>query len=415
MNRQEMITALVPSMAQLATVKTEAKARVVLETMSTPELEILYSRQQATGAITTTTTAPLPQVTAQEIEAEAIRQQAREIRRQAALQERQQIITSTLFYFGAVIQHKALVDCASNRQQLASFLNPGEQVNNPVLWLKKVLADNPSLIQKLAWADPPMSKQKLAEAAERDREYSEKQLPADREKFRLYCFSQELDRRDITPIAFSEANLTLLRSLLGAGLKDLETSTITTLGRQPYLLTSDGETHELVPATPEDIAWFRREKEELRKQYVVDQEQARVEHLKKLSREGNISELRRIARKEAGTPQPETNNLRQLEFEFSLLKAYVERESTMPVLEEVWQGRPITLETIQAEGPEFLHQLLRTFGRCQVDRVLHGLGPDFFANASQKLEALEQQLGLRRAADFTRDEVREALQTRNQI
>jgi hypothetical protein len=399
-DRQTLIEQLFPLYRrEYEKLYTIEELRAKLQNLSTRSLQIIYDEQVAAGRIT-----PPQVVTAQEIEIEAARQQAREIRRQAALQERQQIILrGTLFSFGAVIPDKTLVDCVSNRQQLASFVNPGEQINNPVLWLKKVLADNPSLIQKLAWADPPPSSKQKAEAERQQREYAAKTLPGDREKFRTFCFSQDLDRPGV--ISDAEANFNVLRTFIGPGLEQLNVCTITTIGGHLYLLTSDGELHDLIPATSEDITRFKQEREE-----------ARVEHLKQLSRTNNISELRRIARKEPGTPQPETNNLRQLEFEFSLLTAYSERESTMPELPEVWQGRPITFETIHSESKEFLHELLRTFGRCQVDRVLHNLPPDFFANASQKLVALEQQLGLRRAADFvTRPEVLEALQTRNQI
>src|SRR5207253_563654 len=63
------------------------------------------------------------------------------------------ILTDKLFQPHAIFPNKVLVDSQATRQELIDLINPGEQIDNPVKWLRQVLKDNPALVQTLPFTD----------------------------------------------------------------------------------------------------------------------------------------------------------------------------------------------------------------------------------------------------------------------
>jgi hypothetical protein len=393
MNRETLINIISPVWQRIRN-KSEFEIRTQLQGLRDEDLETVYARLQASGHIDTH---------AQEIE--AAKQQAREIQRQAALQEKQQLLQKeqqvllqigieNLFRPNAVLAGKTLVDCAANREFLGSLPHPGEEVRNPIQWLKKVLADSPSLIQQLAWGGLPLSKQELQQQERESLDY-------DKQVFHEFC-------RDTEKCAEVESNFNVARTVLGSplGRYALDTSVVL-LPDGVFLIGDDGQTHALVPMDTIQSQKFHDEKLQL--------DQAR---LKDMAHRGDIAGLRARAKAdhERGGVDQQTGlyglDRVKLEYEYSLLKTYSDRaEFNLPPLPSHYLGQEITPEWIRKQNREVLSQVISKYGTTALNFRLHRM--EFPTNWSQRLRQLEEQLGYRNA-DFTRpDELAQALKARN--
>jgi len=285
---------------------------------------------------------------------EDMRAQARQqVQNDAAAQEHQELLAQhQQSQQGAILEQvfrtqvngKIAVRNQANLNIILSWLHPGEQIS--AAWFRTVLSENPQLASQLGWQEVVDPK---AQAAS-----NKQQLEADRIEFEDFAKQSEL-------YSINEANWTLLRSTLGPGLDKLSIAVVQ-LPEGPCVLTEDGETHQLIPATPAELAQWAQER------FEADQE-----NLSRMSANNDIEALRARARRdrERATPAVE-----QLEFQLSkgFEKEVLQGRSITP-LPQTWLGKPLDAAFIRALNRHDPNTriLIERFGNCRLTARLHGV------------------------------------------
>ena len=364
MNRQELIEGLIPTLEQAYPNWSRQGIRDHLGTCAVGLLQQKYDQAVQNGHITP----PKDELAeardiARRVKQDHLRRENRQLVDQVN-QSQLGILTDKLFQPHAIFPNKVLVDSQATRQELIDLINPGEQIDNPVKWLRQVLKDNPALVQTLPFTDFETKKELQQQAQEQEK--------LDDQTWYEFC-------RDTEMCSPKDANKNVAISVLGRplGRHQLQTSVVQ-LPDGVVVISEDGHTHYLISISTTESEQFQQEKEELRK-----------EHLRELSRTNNIGELRRIAAQEH-TQNAKTSY--QLQFEYGLLKSWGERESTFPKLPDTWLGQPLDPSFIRKASPDTLRSIMRKHGRCQLDARLHQLAPDFFENWATKLYEIEKQI-----------------------
>jgi len=380
MDKQTLIEQLLPVYIKTYSRFTPDEIRAKLQNIGTNHLQTIYDEQVQSGNIKPLQNAPVPDAAKQE--RERLQREYLEHEKQQLLEQVKQLqaglITDALFRPHAIFPDKVLVDTQATRQQLVSLINPGEEIRNPVAWLKKVLSDSPQLVQTLPFEDyvyvsPAERKQQDQEA-----------LAYDKQVFHEFC-------RDTEKCAERDSNFNVCRSVLGSplGRHALDTGVVL-LPEGVFLIGDDGQTHKLVSASTTDQQNWAKERSDLDRA-----------NLKRMSRENDFAGLREHDRRRR---ELHGQDEAQLHLQYSLLKTYGERESTMPELPATWNGQPLTREFLWKAKPDVLREIMRKHGRCQMDARLFQLPADFFTNYASKLRDIEERLGYKRA-DFTRPEL----------
>jgi hypothetical protein len=376
MTRTELIQQIAPAYMQAHAGENEANITAHLENLHISELQRMYDAQVRAGYIRVQ---QQPQKTQADLDLEEAKQLARKVANEQLLRERQELLDQqqrnawiaaiqAMFRPGTILPDRTLVQNQANTQVLAGWENPGEQITNPVEWLKKVLKDNPSLIQQLSWEPiPDIRKQK-----EEDRQ----QLQADYQTFLEFCRRKEM----ISP---SKANFDIIyhhyqNSAVGGFIYYLDSSVVE-LPHGVVLITDDGDDHSLTPATAADIEKFREQKEQLRRQ-----------HLRHLAKTDNIAELKRIAKNDH---ERNTQSSADLAQEFNISKQF-EKEQYLKPLPSHWQGKPLDPPAIRAMNREQMRPLVQRFGSARLTARLLGYKSvrrfDSFGNPVDGIYVIEQ-------------------------
>src|SRR5437879_3570941 len=343
MNRQELTEALVPTLERVYPQWSRQGIRDHLGTFNIQTLQKKHDEAVQEGRIVQ----PKDELSEAREVARKVKQDYLRRENQALVDQVNQsqlaILTDKLFQPHAIFPNKVLADTQATRQQIISLVNPGEQIDNPVRWLRKVLQENPALVQTLPFTDFETKKELQQQAQEQEK--------LDDQTWYEFC-------RDTEMCSPKDANKNVAISVLGRplGRHQLQTSVVQ-LPDGVVVISEDGHTHYLISISTTESEQFQQEKEELRK-----------EHLRELSRTNNIGELRRIAAQEH-TQNAKTSY--QLQFEYGLLKSWGERESTFPKLPDTWLGQPLDPSFIRKASPDTLRSIMRKHGRCQLDARLH--------------------------------------------
>ncbi len=245
--------------------------------------------------------------------------------------------------FRTVVNRKVLIDCEATRNQIWALLDGAPLDSISVQWLVKLLKESPS---QFAWQDVVDPKTQAAA--------NKQQLEADRKQFEDFAKSSEL-------CSIIEANWSVIYNALGPGLDKLSISVVQ-LPEGPCVLTEDGETHQLIPATPVELAQWAQER------FEADQE-----NLVRMAANNDIEALRARARRdrERATPAVE-----QLEFQLSkgFEKEVLQGRNVTP-LPQTWQGKPLDSAFIRALNRHDPNTriLIERFGNCRLTARLHGL------------------------------------------
>lgn len=366
-SKQNLIEQLLPAI--LATGNYSRNAAIqVLERSSVDELLRMKQRQIASGRLVEQST-PAP-------ESVRVPEGIAAAAKQAALQtseaiENQRLKNEMVQNQGWIIifntkipeaKNRTLKDCDANRSILENWLTAETStITNPKAWLLKVFVENPSLVEELVWETPPASK------ADRQAQHQK-----DWTTFIDFC-------RTSGRISSSVANFNVIVKTLDSPLRYEELSTqIIDMPNGPALLTPDGDTVELAPQSRAEQETFRQERVQL--------DQA---HLKDMAATNDIAGLRARAQRDHTR---NTKTLSQLQFEYSLLKAYGEREQGMPLLPDRWNGQVLDASFIRKASVETLKSIMRVHGHSQMNARLHQLPSDFFNNWQSKLYQIEQEI-----------------------
>src|SRR5207253_9826660 len=166
------------------------------------------------------------------------------------------ILADKLFQAHAIFPNKVLVDTQATREQLISLVNPGEQIDNPVKWLRKVLQENPALIQTLPFKDFETKR----ELQQQDQE----QQKLDDQTWYEFC-------RDTEICSPRQANYALAVSVLGRplGRHQLQNS-IVQLPDGVVVIGEDGSTSYLVSITTTASELSQEETLKLDQQHLKD-------------------------------------------------------------------------------------------------------------------------------------------------
>lgn len=141
------------------------------------------------------------------------------------------IIFGTIVQFPNGTKHLAL-DTVGNREQIAKWVHPGEQIGNPQEWFTKTLKESPSLVGTISWTPYLSFEQRKAQAAA-EKVQAEKDAQALRSLFAQVCRTYGI-------------------SEIGSNF-DLWSSVRTPVAEQfpgkPYVCNADGDELYLIPAT----------------------------------------------------------------------------------------------------------------------------------------------------------------------
>jgi len=358
MTRTELIQQIAPAYMQAHAGDNEAEVRVHLGNLHISELQRMHDAQVRNGYIRVQQQPQQPQKTQADLDLEEAKQIAKKLANDQVLRERQELLDQQqrnnwiaaiqqMFRPGMILPDRTLLQNQANTQLLAGWENPGEQITNPVQWLRKVLRENPALIQQLSWEPIPDLK--------KQREDAKQQAQADYQTFLGFCRQKEM----ISP---GRTNFDLIYGLyqnspVGSFYLYLENSVVQ-LPTGAVLITDDGEDHSLIPPTAMDIENFRLEKEQLRQQ-----------HLQHLARTNNFAELRRIANRDRERTAHSTANDAQ---EFNISKQF-EKEQHLKPLPEYWLGKKLDPPAIRAMGREQMRPLVQQFGSARLTARLLGI------------------------------------------
>jgi len=364
MNRQELIEGLIPTLEQVYPQWSRQGIRDHLGTFNIQTLQKKHDEAVQAGRIVQ----PKDELSEAREVARKVKQDYLRRENQALVDQVNQsqlaILADKLFQAHAIFPNKVLVDTQATREQLISLVNPGEQIDNPVKWLRKVLQENPALIQTLPFKDFETKR----ELQQQDQE----QQKLDDQTWYEFC-------RDTEICSPRQANYALAVSVLGRplGRHQLQNS-IVQLPDGVVVIGEDGSTSYLVSISTTESQQFQQEKLQLDQQ-----------NLKDMARRGDVAGLRERARRDHTW---NITNSAQLNCEYGLLKSWGERESTFPKLPDTWLGQPLDPSFIRKASPDTLRSIMRKHGRCQLDARLHQLAPDFFENWATKLYEIEKQI-----------------------
>ena len=364
-SKYEIIAAITPGWLASHPHMTSAEVREQFEQYHINYLRTIYDRQVAAGHLRPQST-QAPDAAKQE--RERLQREYLEHEKQQLLEQVKQLqaglITDALSRPHAIFPDKKLVDSQATRQQLVSFLNPGEQISNPVAWLKKVLQDSPQLIQTLPFEDyvyvsPAERKQQEQEA-----------LAYDKQVFHEFC-------RDTERCAERDSNFNVARTVLGSplGRHALDTGVVH-LAEGVFLIGDDGQTHKLVSASTTDQHQWAQERSDLDRANLI-----------RMSRENDFAGLREHDRRRRELPATAADFL-----EYQLSKGY-EREvlqgRQLNPLPTHYQGKVLDAAAIRAMNREQMRPLVEHYGTVRLTARLHGVKKvrRFGATVDQPLNA----------------------------
>lgn len=369
MTKQELINAVAPTVQHLFG-DTAENVRKGLERMSTPELEKMYQNIRVPEHISPAA----KQQVDNSPEALALARENQRLRQQMAQEQGFAIIFNTPVPEAG---GKIAKDCEANRETIKQWVlaepNPNV-VNNTKVWWLGIFKQNIALANEpygpIVWEPLPKSK------AEQQAQNNE-QFRKDAETF--YDFARSTRR-----VSASHANFLLVHRTLGPGLSFPQLSSgITDLPTGPTLVLEDGQEIELSPPSRSELAKWQAE--------LFEEDQQNLKDMRGRYTEADKAALQQRTNQDHVR---NTKNLKQLEFEFSVLKSYEIEQGLhqFPQLPEQWHGQTLDASFIKNASATDLRELLKRFGRCQVDARLNNLPADFFNNYQAKLYQTEKAI-----------------------